>query len=72
MGNKQRVKFITECVENKKRFEIPIKRNKVFNCTDNIQKKKMSVSGKVVELRMQCNLFGQFLMHISQNIFRYK
>ncbi|CAH1173831.1 unnamed protein product [Phaedon cochleariae] len=61
MGNEQRDNFIKECVEDENRFEKPIKRNKVLNFTDNMQKKKIPVSGKVVELRMQRDLFGQFL-----------
>ncbi|XP_067613930.1 serine/threonine-protein kinase Wnk isoform X4 [Eurosta solidaginis] len=61
MGNEQRENFITQCAEDEKRFEKPIKQNKVLNFTDNMQKKKMTVSGKVVELRMQRDLFGQFL-----------
>ncbi|XP_036317506.1 uncharacterized protein LOC118732487 [Rhagoletis pomonella] len=61
MGNEPRENFITQCAEDEKRFEKPIKQNKVLNFTDNMQKKKMTVSGKVVELRMQRDLFGQFL-----------
>nr|CAH7741160.1 unnamed protein product [Callosobruchus chinensis] len=61
MGNGQRENFIRQCAEGDKRFEKPIKKNKVLNFTDNMQKKKMSVSGKVMELRMQRDLLGQFL-----------
>nr|CAH7761948.1 unnamed protein product [Callosobruchus chinensis] len=60
MGNGQRENFIRQCAEGDKRFEKPIKKNEVLNFTDNMQKKKMSVSGKVMELRMQRDLFGQF------------
>nr|CAI5848988.1 unnamed protein product [Callosobruchus analis] len=46
MGNGQRENFIRLCAEDK-RFEKHIKKE------NNMQKKKMSVSGKVLELRMQ-------------------
>lgn len=47
-----------ECAEDKQRFEKVIKKNKVVNITDLLQKKKISVSGKIIEVRMQQDLFG--------------
>ncbi|CAG9760201.1 unnamed protein product [Ceutorhynchus assimilis] len=49
IGNEQREKFINECAEDGKRFESVIKRNKVYSFTES-QKKKINVSGKVVEV----------------------
>ncbi|CAG9771355.1 unnamed protein product [Ceutorhynchus assimilis] len=51
IGNEQREKFITECAEDGKRFESVIKRNKVYSFTKS-QKKKINVSGKVVEVHL--------------------
>ncbi|XP_067618035.1 uncharacterized protein [Eurosta solidaginis] len=60
-GNEQRERFIEECAADKDRFEKVIKQNKILNFSNTVQKKKMPVSGKVVEVRMERDLFGQLL-----------
>lgn len=60
IGSEQREKFITECAEDGKRFESAIKRNKVYSFTES-KKTKINISGKVVEVRMQRDLFGKLL-----------
>lgn len=60
-GNAQREQFIEECTQDKDRFERAIKKNKILNFTHALQKKKITVSGKVIEVRMQRDLFGQLL-----------
>lgn len=63
-GNKQRETFIQACVNDPNKFEAPISQSKYHTFTDTISKKKVNISGKEVELRMQRDLFGQ-LLHIS-------
>ena len=60
-GNNQRQNFIQECNADAEPFETSIKRNKILNFTSVVGKKKVSVAGKIIELRMQRDLFGHVL-----------
>jgi hypothetical protein len=61
LGNEQREQFINECSEDPERFERPIKRNKILNFATAVPKQKISVSGKLIAVQMQRDLFGQLL-----------
>ena len=63
MGNEARTKFIQEVNENPTRFEDPIKRCKLstFANEDVKFKKKTKSADKVVEIKMERNLFGRLL-----------
>lgn len=61
LGSEQRERFIQECSEDRTRFERPIKQNKILNFSSVVPKKKCSISGKLVEVRMERDLFGQLL-----------
>lgn len=54
-----RKQFIAECAEDECRFERRIKQNK--NCTFTKTLKKICLSGKVTEVRLQRDLFGKLL-----------
>ena len=58
-GEALRNQFINECSEDKSRFDKPIKKNRVFNFAEAPKKKKLTLGNKVVELRMQRDLFGR-------------
>lgn len=60
-GEDLRNQFINECIKDESRFERPIKKNRVFNFADAPKKKKLTLGNKVVELRMQRDLFGRML-----------
>lgn len=53
--------FISGCAEQESRFDKPITKNKIFNVTQAPKKKKLSLENKVLELRMQRDLFGRIL-----------
>jgi hypothetical protein len=61
LGNEQREQFINERSEDAERFERPIKRNKILNFATAVPKQKISVSGKLIAVQMQRDLFGQLL-----------
>lgn len=65
-GNSLREQFIAECVENEKRFEMPIKKNKIFSFM-NPTKKNIEIAGKVIEVKMQRDLFGKLLGIAMEN-----
>ncbi|GFW82708.1 uncharacterized protein TNCV_3492801 [Trichonephila clavipes] len=52
--------FITECAEDQNRFDKPIK-NQVLNFAGASKQKKITLGNKVIELRMQRDLFGRLL-----------
>ncbi|CAH2015292.1 unnamed protein product [Acanthoscelides obtectus] len=60
-GEGLRNQFINECAEDESRFDKPIKKNRVLNFTEAPKKKKLALGNKVVELRMQRDLFGRML-----------
>lgn len=60
-GNEQREQFLEECSEDAERFESTIKNNRIVTFVDAVPKKRISMSGKLVEVRMQCDLFAQLL-----------
>lgn len=60
-GQKLREMFITECSQDHLRFERAIKKRKILTFADAIEKKKMNVNGKMIEVRMQRDLFGKLL-----------
>ncbi|CAF4875177.1 unnamed protein product [Pieris macdunnoughi] len=60
-GENLRNRFINECADDESRFDKPIKKNKVFNFAEAPKKKKLTLGNKVVELRMQRDLFGRML-----------
>lgn len=61
LGNNQREDFINQCSKDAERFEKPIKRNKILNFASALPRQKISVSGKLVAVQMQRDLFGQLL-----------
>ncbi|CAG9773592.1 unnamed protein product [Ceutorhynchus assimilis] len=61
IGSTLRQSFIAECAVDKSRFELAIKRNKMYTFTDSMKKKKVTVAGKVQEVRKQRDLFGRLL-----------
>ncbi|CAF4952709.1 unnamed protein product [Pieris macdunnoughi] len=62
LGNELREQFIKECSEDAERFEKAIKRNKILTFVDAVPKKKLAISGKLIEVRMQRDLFAQLLL----------
>ncbi|GFS56744.1 hypothetical protein TNCV_2221791 [Trichonephila clavipes] len=60
-GENLQKQFITECAEDQDRFDKPIKKNQVPNFVDAPKKKKITLDNKVIELRMQRDLFGRLL-----------
>lgn len=68
-GNDLREKFIDECSKDENRFKKVIKQNKMFTFADTIKKKKITMAGKVQEVRMQRDLFGYLLgLSLEQKI----
>ncbi|GFU64831.1 uncharacterized protein TNCV_2144661 [Trichonephila clavipes] len=57
-GEDLRKQFITECAEDQNRFDKPIKKNQVLNFAGAPKMKKITLGNKVIELRMQRELFG--------------
>lgn len=69
LGRQQRNQFIKDCCEDEKRFENPIKKNVIFTFVDATAKKKVSMNGKIVEIKMQRNLFGKLLrLSLEKNL----
>ncbi|GFU08202.1 uncharacterized protein TNCV_3766461 [Trichonephila clavipes] len=60
-GEVLRKQFITECAEDQNRFDKPIKKKQVINFAGAPKKKKITLGNKVIELRMQRDLFGRLL-----------
>ncbi|KAF9411132.1 hypothetical protein HW555_009994 [Spodoptera exigua] len=60
-GETLRNNFITEVEERHARFQEPLKKNPVFTFSTVKKKKKVVLGGKVQELRLQRDLFGQLL-----------
>lgn len=56
-----REQFINECAVNSDRFEKPIKKLQILNFAAAPKKRKVFLNNKVVELRMQRNIFGRML-----------
>lgn len=61
IGHEKRKDFIATCVEDPSKFDQAIPQTKIHNFTEAIKKNKIKVAGKDVELRMQCDFFGQLL-----------
>lgn len=61
-GEELRNTFINECAEDKDRFDRSLKMNKMNKFTVLQSKKKVKISGKLVEVRLQRDLFGQLLV----------
>jgi len=60
-GDNLRKQFINECAADQNRFDKPIKKNQVLNFADAPKKKKLALGNKVVQLRIQRDLFGRLL-----------
>lgn len=60
-GNEQRDKFCRECEIEPMRFEKPIRKNKILTFANSVAKQKLKISGKLVEVKMQRDIFGQLL-----------
>ncbi|GFY58280.1 uncharacterized protein TNIN_444071 [Trichonephila inaurata madagascariensis] len=60
-GEDLRKHFITECTEDQDRFDKPTKKNQVLNFAGAPKKKKLTLGNKVIELRMQRDLFSRLL-----------
>lgn len=61
IGENPRKTFITDCIENPARYSLPMKRQKVQSFVNAVKKKKVAVSRKVQEVRLQRDLFGRIL-----------
>lgn len=61
IGEGQQEKFIRECSEDNLRFEKAITKNKITTFVDAIEKRKMIMNGKLIEVKMQRDLFGKLL-----------
>lgn len=61
-GEELRNTFINECALDKDRFDRSLKMNNIMNFTSLQTKKKMKVAGKLLEVRLQRDLFGQLLV----------
>lgn len=60
IGEQQRERFISECLEKPERFDQAIKKNKIINFSFN-NKKKIKISGKIREIKIQRDVFGRLL-----------
>ncbi|CAH1111428.1 unnamed protein product [Psylliodes chrysocephalus] len=60
-GDILRKQFINECADNEERFDKPIKKNRVLNFAAAPKTKEFTLGNKVVELRMQRDIFGRML-----------
>ena len=61
-GSKWYQEFVAECKDDPKRFEKPIKRNKIKNFTDDAIKTKVSYKDKnMKEIKCKRDIFGKLL-----------
>lgn len=61
-GEELRNRFIAECAADVNRFQKSLKQNVITNFSSMEKKKKVKVADKLVEVRLQRDLFGQLLV----------
>ena len=63
VGNQARLKFISECIKSPERFEMPIKKQKLYTFATEVGKTRIEnkKDGKLVETCLLRDLFGSIL-----------
>lgn len=57
-----RLQMIEECTEDQEKFQkFVVKRNKILNFTSCVKRRKITIAGKVQEVKIQRDLFGRLL-----------